>query len=429
MRARATRPVAHVVVLVVVILALVAVPVAARPYGAKGRTGEVRYDVAPAKPNCVRMEDNAGRTMPLCFHRTTSGAHRTSATWFKAAISAFKTSWNQEVRVRGFRRPLLDGGAAKNQGPNRGLDIYLADIGDDGTFGYCTNDPGVTGERRPAYCVIDNDFAEFGGTATARLRELRGTAAHEFFHTVHYAYDRSIPAWLSEGSALWMEDQVFDSGNTNRRYLDITALRQPEDPFDRSGTGYGAWLFWQFLAEEYGRDTVRSVWNRVAADTGTEDVFAAIAPDVREKFGRVLATFGAWNYAVGSEWSYVEGDGYRSALGGKKPPLDASHTLTATRLDTDMTGSDAPREITAEPRSVHYVRITAEVARNVVVEVNRAGSSSWMVQTGPGQFTEPTAFGSGAAQISLQAGQSALLVLTNTAAREVALTYRAEAQP
>lgn len=446
MRARASHPIAHVVVLVVVILALVAVPVAARPYGAAGRAGEIRYDVAPAKPRCEAVYDSAGRRTSMCFHRTTTGAHRSTATWTEHTIKAFKDSWNKQVKAMRYRRPLADAGAKKEQGPNTGIDIYLADIGDDGTFGYCTNDrnPDPDGDQRiPAYCVVDNDFAEFSRDAGERLLELKGTAAHEFFHAVHYAYDHTVPPWLSEGTAVWMEDQVFDRGNTNRRYLDITALRQPEDPLDKSGTGYGGWLFWQFLSECSTPATVRSVWSRVGKATGSEaDVFRAVKGATGKGLGPNLASFGAWNYALGADWSYGEGGAYLKAL-GSRPPVSASHELTATRGTTDATGAaGVDRVIEAGARSVHYVAVRATVDMVVGITVN-VPSGAARITHAPGATpafprpalcgapsgSAPSLFGtSNTRSTQLDAGESLVLVLSNPTGVAKDLTYRVVAR-
>jgi hypothetical protein len=438
MRARAARPSSSVVVLVFVVTALIASawPVAARPYGAVGRAGEVRYGNASlAKPRCVSMADNAGRTMPLCFHRALDGPHKASPAWMDKTVAAFKASWTAQVNTLGYRRPLPDGGKPAGHGPNAGLDIYLADVAGDGTFGFCTSDRGVKGERRPAFCVVDNDFAEFGGTAKQRLRELKGTAAHEFFHAVQYAYDATTPAWFSEGSAVWMEDQVFPGLNTNRRYLDVTALRTPEDAFDRaSGTGnYGSWLFWQFLDEKYGSGTVRAVWARVAARDGSEsDVFTAVKEASGRPLGEAAATFGAWNYAVGTPDLYAEGVSYLNGLGGTRPPLEASHRLTATRRSTDATGEDEIwRVIPAAPRSVHYVQVTAAEGMTVDISVNQPRWAARMKQLNGQEAFKPAAVfgGSNTAEMRLAAGQSALLVLTNPSASATTLQYRVVARP
>ena len=434
---RQQRHLARVLVVAAALLAVVASawPVSARPYGAAGRPGEVRYDVpaAEVQRRCVTVSGQTGR--PLCFHWTATGEHRSTAAWVDATVAAFTKSWNRQVVGLGYSRPLPDGGSAAQQGPNPGLDVYLADIDGDGTLGYCTWDGATPPATRtaPAHCVVDNDFASVG---SRRLEELRATAAHEFFHAVQYAYDYTAPDWFAEGTAVWMEDQVFDGGNTHYRYLDTTALRSPEDPFGRDpeSSGYGSWLFWQHLGEAYGRAAVLATWEGVAANAGTDaDVFAALTGVTGKPLGLLLSTFGAWNYAAGADWSYDEGGDYLEQLGGARPPLDAAHELTATRRSTDITGAaGTPRQVAAAAHSLSYVRVTAAEAMTVDITVNRPGSSVRLKQTGDpaSPFSQLLSFGSEATRpMTLAAGQSAVLVLANPTATAQTLTYRVAARP
>ena len=120
--------------------------------------------------------------------------------------------------------------------------------------------------------MVDDDFSVAQLGASGGLGGLRATAAHEFFHAVQYAYDSSEDAWLTEGTAAWMEDRVADDVDANRRWLRSSALVHPWVPIDSSRglNEYGAWIFWRFLtesAEAHGPDPtiIRRVWE-LAAD-------------------------------------------------------------------------------------------------------------------------------------------------------------------
>ena len=80
-----------------------------------------------------------------------------------------------------------------------------------------------------AYCVLDNDFApaQFPGSTTPD-EALRVTAAHEFFHAVQFGYDAYEDGWFMEGTAVWMEDEVYDGIDDNHQYLQASALARPE---------------------------------------------------------------------------------------------------------------------------------------------------------------------------------------------------------
>ena len=418
-----------------VLLAVSAVPVSARPYGAVGERGEPRYGSATiATPRCVTMTRTQERTRPLCFHWATTGAHAASPGWVDSTVAAFTRAAEVEITELGYRLPPADGGSEARQGPNKGLDVYLANIAGDGTLGYCTADRILHDtDRAAAYCVVDNDFAELDADAASRRRELRGTAAHELFHAIQSAYDTTTPKWLSEGTAVAMEDRVFDGANTHYRYLDITALRNPEDPFDRGedSDSYGAWLFWEYMGERHGDDSVRRVWNAVAAGDGSEaDIVAGVNAATGQPLGRTLADFASRNYGVGQPWSYLEGAAYFSELGSRRPPLDAAHTLTATRRDTDLTGVEfdgLPRSVDAGPRTIHYVRITATESMTVDVTVSTPGGAALMHQRPPASFDSPVAFADATESVTLAADESAIVVLTNPSASAKTLTYRAVA--
>src|SRR4029453_5199034 len=104
---------------------------------------------------------------------------------------------------------------------------------------------------------------------------LRVTAAHEFFHAVQFAYDWKEDLWLMEGSAAWIEDEVYDGINDNRQYLAFSPIGQttfwhaldwyhpnPSNPL--SLQVYGSWIFFRYLSERYSREIVRTIWRRAA---------------------------------------------------------------------------------------------------------------------------------------------------------------------
>ena len=147
-------------------------------------------------------------------------------------LSAFETAWRVEVVRMGFREPMPDASSA-DHGPNDKLDVYLADVGASGLSGYvATDDPHANDDayryrNYSAYIVVDDDFSTSQLGASGGPGGLRATAAHEFFHAVQYAYDSSEDPWLTEGTAVWMEDEVADDVNANRSWLRSSRARAP----------------------------------------------------------------------------------------------------------------------------------------------------------------------------------------------------------
>jgi hypothetical protein len=233
-------------------------------------------------------------TRPLCIHwderannrDSPPGADGDPATIppdVQATLDTFAGVYDLEVGDYGFLAPLPDNTSA-NRGGNRKTDIYMADLGGDRVpfFGYCTtDDPHAFDAGYPyydvsAYCVVDEDFADFGGSQTPQgFRDV--TAAHEYFHAIQFHYDWFEDLWLMEGTAMFMEDQYADGVNDNVTYLNRSTLVFPWIPVDRGTDGfeYGAWIWWRFLTEELGQlanpQAIREVWEGVAgASTDTD---------------------------------------------------------------------------------------------------------------------------------------------------------------
>lgn len=207
-----------------------------------------------------------------------------------------------QVDARGFRAPLSDAATANMlnpENPNDRFDVFLTDLGGQGVYGYCTSDDEVS-RQVAAYCVLDDDFspAQYGAPA---LNSLQATAAHEFFHAVQFGYDAIEDRWFMEGSATWMEDEVFDGVNDNLRYLPFSAIRAPRMPVDRSTEfwQYGAWLFFRYASERLGDPgVVRAFWEAAdAARPGNLYSLQAIRTVVERRIAwpTFFAEFAVWN--------------------------------------------------------------------------------------------------------------------------------------
>ncbi len=274
----------------------------------------------------------------------TDGDGDTIPDYVELTESLVEQVWATEVVQYGYRAPKPDGNSL-NHGPDDRIDVYLADVGSDGLYGYCTTDDPNAGPTYPdgdvsAYCVLDNDFSpsQFPGTTTPSAA-LEVTAAHEFFHAVQFAYDFFEDAWLIEGTAVWMEDEVYDDVDDNYQYLETSALQRPGVPLDLgihdftnqlAGFQYGAFIFWRFLSESFETpDVIRRVWELADDSAVGSDQYSLAAADsmLRERgtsFRAAFAAFGANNAAPSS--FYEEGAAY------PVPPVARQATLANGRL-------------------------------------------------------------------------------------------------
>ena len=243
----------------------------------------------------------------------------------------------------GYRPPKSDL-TSPHHGPDGLTDVYLADIGPTpnpkdppGIYGYCaTDDPKAFDQvfnrfDMSAYCVLDNDYAASQFPQKTPTENLQVTAAHEYFHAVQFAYDWLEDVWFMEGTATWIEDEVYGDINDNRQYLAASPLSHPTFSLD-SDAGkheYGAWIFFRYLSERFpgvsgGLPTVvRTMWRRADADldgpdrNSTQAVRDALAGR-GTTFPAAFAHFNAINrhprlsYSEGTEGAYPTAAPYAS---------------------------------------------------------------------------------------------------------------------
>lgn len=248
----------------------------------------------------------------------------------------------------GYRAPLLDAGPPK-EGSTTALDIYLANLGDKGLYGYCVPDVDNFDSVTPGYCVLDNDFSadEFGGTP---LLTLGVTAAHELFHATQFAYDATESAWFMESTATWMEDEFVDDSNDNYQYLTSGPMGVPamslDDPDKQGFHVYGAWVLWRFLAEQLpsgnGPALVRKIWEQAGDGPGEPNLDGVRATRAYveaqgQDWGSVLSFFAAANRVPAS--FYEEGTFYPTAPDAGTLTLTKNKRKGERRIEVDHLAS------------------------------------------------------------------------------------------
>lgn len=234
--------------------------------GDDGDDFTVEYGVAEATPVCtpdvcvhyVTAANENQDAPPLADTKNAAGsAGANGVPDYVDTVVRVMTKVHDTYVKGGYREPRPDDGLG---GDDR-IDIYLAEIGSRGAYGYCTTDQDNPGRAQPqvydrwAYCVLDNDYAGFPNTA---LENIQVTAAHEYFHATQYAYDAFEDPWFLEATATWAEDEVYDGVDDNVQYLKTSPLTAPFLPLDSFiSTGnfanfhYGTWSFFRFLTEKY----------------------------------------------------------------------------------------------------------------------------------------------------------------------------------
>jgi hypothetical protein len=313
-------------------------------------------------------------TKTVCLHwvRTTADAPPDDA-WAQKSLAILNQVYGFEVGKLGYRRPVPDA----EHGGNSKFDVYLKDLGV-GLYGFCVPEYYKPGSRKVAssYCVIDNDFAadQFSGTPLANLKV---TLAHEFFHAVQYAYDIKDDPWIYESTATWMEERFADKVDDNRQYLPNGQVRRPHvplDTFNDSGAHYGNWVWWEYLSSRFGNRIVRTVWDRLDANTGRPDMYSTEGlRSVLKSRGGFTKNFAAYAGAntVPSR-SYAEGASWPSAA---------------------MSGDDQLGK--GDRRARFLARVNHMASRNYVVRPDSSMRSGWRLRVkvnGPSRASGPAAY-------------------------------------
>jgi hypothetical protein len=259
-----------------------------------------------------------------------------------------------------WRRPKSDG---LRGGTGGETDIYLADVGRQGLFGYAAPDPGQTSAghrfRRSlfSYLVIDDDYSRIQFPGTTQAGDLEVTLAHEYNHVLQFTYDALQDLWMAEATAVWMEDQVYDDINDYLRYMRRWARRLTVPLTANSIKVYGSAVWNHWLQRRYGADLIRKAWAGAQASRPATFSVAAYDHAIRRAgtsnfgldFSRFCRDVVEWRTAT----AFPEGGTYpdirrpgRLRIGGKVTrrlnhttftPLGVHPTVgRAIRLDADV---------------------------------------------------------------------------------------------
>ena len=293
----------------------------------------------------------------FCIHWVTSGPNAISTVdsdrdgipnYVEYVITTMKYVYAYEVGRMGYRQPLYDTQTAGRYrgNPNGKYDIYLAELGSLGLYGYCAPEGSVSARQLAGYCVLDNNYSPSQYGSSNFLNPLRVTAAHEFFHDIQFGYDVDEDPWFMEGTATWIEDEVFGRINDNYQYLAYSPIRYPRSAVDyTSGLhAYGAWIFFRFASEYFhDRDVVRDFWDAADAKRGSQYSLQAIVSTVSQhtSWPTFFTDFGLWNLLTTG--TYAERSQYPTPVYGLTRVLSTSAPAAASSANLFHSSSTSVR--------------------------------------------------------------------------------------
>lgn len=194
-------------------------------------------------------------------------------------LDAAEHSWNKIVDEYGFLPP-------RNSMDSK-INIYIANLN---TYDFQNNSyVTISSSGAGVASYYDDGTPFFKISRTLTSDEIKVTIAHEFFHTVQYAYtnygyfsDQKWRAniWWLEATAMLMEDEVYDDINDyiywmNTFFRDTT---QRIDTFDGSHE-YSMVVFAKFIKEFFGMEFIKDVFSNLNYNSSYEylDLIGALA--------------------------------------------------------------------------------------------------------------------------------------------------------
>ncbi len=216
------------------------------------------------------------------------------------------SSYRMEVLQMGYRPPLSDGDVF--------YDIYTQEIP---YYGFC--EP-ASNQCNPcsSFIVVHRNFLGFPPNDDPEGDQkgaMKVTIAHELHHAVQFSYTIAglgLP-WFFESTSTWMEDVVFDPVNDNYGYLPFF-FSYPGVPLtDYSIHMYGCFIWNQYLAQIFGADIIRQVWEEIPTASATTALDRVLRIQYDSDLAQEFSRFALWNFHTGSRddgLHYEEGANY-----------------------------------------------------------------------------------------------------------------------
>ncbi len=280
--------------------------------------------------------------------------------------------WNYEIGTLGFFKPpnTVDNPTSNAQR----IKIKVEDrrVGHYGVTSL-DNDASTT----PPTITIDNNYSEVGWK-TSGVDGLKVTLAHEFFHAIQQRYAKDTTYnpttldWFWEGSAAWMEDELYDTINS---YVNDDYAKDLLDTPEKSLTlrDYDAMLFYKYLSEKLSKKgkSIREILENYTAGNYTTpkhiDMVKAIgkmlgdpAPNYfGNKFKAIFKNFTLACYMRRGTYGFAD-DGIPQTPTTQVPEVKIIYPLDTIDDYYIDTFNFTTGEIIAKSRSLNPVSTTAD---------------------------------------------------------------------
>ena len=236
-------------------------------------------------------------------HYDTSGTDAPSLTdsnmngipdYVDSTLVYLEYAWQVTVVTLGYGIPNTDGNLGGGQDK---VDCYIDELGLINYYGFTM--PDGTGTSTSSYITIDNNYFD-NIYLTKGYNALKVTTAHEFFHVIHFSYySGSDAVWWMEQTAVWMEDHAWDNVNDYVNYIPFIYDNR-DYPLDTSNGSfeYGAGLNAMHIAQRYGDEYIRYIWNAFKSSRNGKIVnLDSVLP---QGLAQSISDLGVWLYFTGT---------------------------------------------------------------------------------------------------------------------------------
>jgi len=263
--------------------------------------------------------------------------------YIEKAGEYFEYAWNIVIDSLGYREPIPDSmwlSDSMEYGGDSRVDVYFIFMGL-GIYGVTMmreSNPDSISTKATAFIEIQSDMTRIADYADNPYPPLMVTCAHEFMHTVQFAYrypandtEYEMSIWWMEATAVFNEEFCFNDVNDYYLYLP----RFQENPeialFENdSRVVYGAVIFPMFIEEFFAPESIRmtgllvkNIWELCEYELPVNAV-RNFLEDNESSLEQIYSDFTYWRLRTGSYWRqgfFAEGYDY---------PLPSMDTIELT---------------------------------------------------------------------------------------------------
>ena len=356
------------------------------------------------------------------FHYTKLGYHAVDATDLNGNdipdyIDSMATVFNEVSQKlhneMGYLKPPGDGyySSTRDKGGSAHYDVYVRNLSSR-YYGYVQPEEYAQGKGDneqsstvtevnafTSYMTMRNNYRSF---PLPQMENIKVTAAHEYFHAIQFGYDGWEKPWLLESSAVWMEEELYDSINDCYQYMKKW-FESPHRALDETGYHwYGSFIFFEFIEQHMGGSKmIRNIMEYSVQSNSRERDGSHLAVDLAlsqsgHSFQQALNGMAVANKIMSSlpgagNYAYEEAEGY---------PVDGPYiyktvnfevgkkdTLKSTNLD--RFASQYTQIVTSKPVQVKLNNLSNTMSDLQLNAILKRSDNSYLVIGSPSINIDP----------------------------------------